>query len=80
MCGEDWLPVAAVAHGFSALEVGPRTGPRPARERSMGAGQQDTEGTTPEGARMECYTQRGDSRFAVGQNGDKEGWRGYDAG
>ena len=72
--------MAAVAHGFSVLEVGPRAVPGLARERSVGAGRQGTTGTRPEGVGTKCYTQRGDCRFAVGQNGAKRGRRGYDAG
>ena len=46
----------------------------------MGAGRQGTARTTPEGAGTKCYAQRGDCRFAVGQNGAKRRRRGYDAG
>jgi len=46
----------------------------------VGAGRQGTTRTRPEGAGPKCYAQRGDCRFAVGQNGAKRGRRGYDAG
>jgi transposase len=46
----------------------------------VGAGRQGTARTRPEGARAKCYAQRGDCRFAVGQNGAKRGRHGYDAG
>ena len=72
--------MAAVAQRFSALEVGPRAVPRLARQRSVGAGRQGTARTESEGAGTKCYAQRGDCRFAVGQDGAKRGRRGYDAG
>jgi transposase len=46
----------------------------------VGAGDEDTAGTEPPGAGTKRHTQRGDPRFAVGQNGAKRGRRGYDAG
>jgi len=46
----------------------------------VGAGWQGTARTRPQGAGTQCYAQRGDCRFAIGQNGAKRGRRGYDAG
>jgi hypothetical protein len=79
VCGEDRLSVATVAHGFSALKVGPRAVPRLARERSVGAGRQGAARTSPEGTGTKCHAHRGDYRLAVGQDGAKRGRRGYDA-
>jgi len=46
----------------------------------VGAGGERTARTRPQGASTKCYAQRGDYRFAVGQDGAKRGRRGYDAG
>jgi transposase len=47
---------------------------------SLGAGEQGVTGTRPSGAGTKRHAQRGDSRFAIGQDGAKRGRRGYDAG
>jgi transposase len=51
-----------------------------ARRRNLGAGDQITSRTGPQSRRTKRHTQRGDHRFAVGQDGAKRGRRGYDAG
>jgi transposase len=47
---------------------------------NLGAGEQGVTRTRPPGAEAKHHAQRGDCRFAVGQDGAKRGRRGYDAG
>ena len=51
-----------------------------AGQRGEGARGQGIARTGPQGTGTKCHAQRGDRRFAVGQNGAKRGRRGYDAG
>src|SRR5271167_2317883 len=46
----------------------------------MGAGDEDSARTGPQGGWTKRHAHRGDHRFAVGQDGAKRGRRGYDAG
>jgi transposase len=47
---------------------------------NLGAGEPGTTGTRPPVTGAKRLAQRGDCRFAVGQDGSKRGQRGYDAG
>jgi len=80
VCGEDRLSVAPVAGRFSSMAVGTSTVPRLARQRDLGACDQDVAGTRPSGKGAKRLSHRGDHRFSVGQDGAKRGRRGYDAG
>jgi transposase len=80
VCGQDWLSVAPVAGRFSSLAVGASAVPRLARQRGLGADNEDTARTRPSGERAKRLSHRGDHRFAVSQDGAKRGRRGYDAG
>jgi transposase len=62
------------------MAVGTSTVPRMARQRDLGAGDEDTAGTRSQGKRAKRLANSGDHRFAVGQDGAKRGRRGYDAG
>ena len=72
--------MATVAREFSTVEVGASTVPGLARRRDLGAHRPDPARAGPPGTRAKGYAHRGDSRFAVGQDGAKRGRRGYDAG
>jgi transposase len=72
--------VAPVAQQLSAVAVGASAVPRLARQRGLGAGNEDTAGARPSGERAKRLSHCGYHRFAVGQDGAKRGRRGYDAG
>ena len=80
VCGQDGLSVAAVAGRFSSLADGLSAVPGLALGWDLGAGDEDAPGTGPSGARAKRLADRGDHRFAVGEDGAKRGRRGYDAG
>jgi transposase len=54
--------------------------PRLARQRGVGAGDEDTARAGPSDAGTKRHTDGGDHRFAVGKDRAKRGRRGYDAG
>jgi len=78
--GENRLPMAAVAGRFSSLADGLPAVPDVADAWNLGAGEHGVTRARPPGAGAKHHAQRGDCRFAVGQDGAKRGRRGYDAG
>ena len=72
--------MAAAAGRFSSLADGLSAVPGLADAWNLGAGEQGVTRTRPSGAGTKRHAQRGDRRFAVGQDGAKRGRRGYDAG
>jgi transposase len=72
--------MAAIAGRFSSLAGCLPAVPDVADAWNLGAGEHGVAGTKPPGVRAKRQAQRGDCRFAVGQDGVKRGRRGYDAG
>ena len=60
ICGEDRLSVAAVASRFSSMAVGTPAVPRLARQRGLGAGDEDAARAGPSDAGTKRHTHRGD--------------------
>ena len=80
VCGEDGLSVAADAGRFSSLANRLSTVSGLAVAWHLGTGEQVVTRAGPQSRRTQPHAQRGDRRFAVGQDGAKRGRRGYDAG